>query len=187
MILGVVEHDRGKLNDLSLQMLTLGYRLAEQLDVPLHAILIGDAAQPLADGLAAFGVSTVHLARHERLDDYAPEAWARCVVELMNTRKPRVLLAAGTDRGHEVLAHVAARTDLPLAANCVEVRPGEPFEVTRVRWGGSLLEDARLGGAVKLLTVAPHAIAAEALAPAGEVAVETFAPSLSDQDLWVRI
>src|SRR5262249_19669512 len=87
----------------------------------------------------------------------------------------------------EVLAHVAARTDLPLAANCVEVRPGEPFEVTRVRWGGSLLEDARLGGAVKLLTVASHAIAAEALAPTGEAAIETFSPALSDQELRVRI
>jgi len=30
-----------------------------------------------------------------------------------------------------------------------------------VRWGGSLLEEARLHGAVKLLTVAPHALAIE--------------------------
>jgi electron transfer flavoprotein alpha subunit len=187
MILGVIEHDRGKLNDLSLQMLTLGYRLAEQLDVPLHALLIGDVARPLSNGLAAYGVATVHLARHERLDDYAPEAWAQCVVELVDNLKPRIVLAAGTDRGHEVLAHVAARTNLPLAANCVEVRPGEPFEVTRVRWGGSLLEDARLGGAVKLLTVAPHAIAAEVVTPAGEVALETFSPTLTEQDFRVRI
>ena len=36
--------------------------------------------------------------------------------------------------GNRLLARVAARLDLPLAANCTEVRGDE---VTRVRWGGS--------------------------------------------------
>jgi electron transfer flavoprotein alpha subunit len=58
-------------------------------------------------------------------------------------------------------------------------------EVTRVRWGGSLLEDARLHGSPKLLTVAPHSVAAEAAgAPA---AMRSFAPELSEADLAVRI
>jgi len=198
MIIGVIEHDRGKLNDLSLQMLTLGRRLADQMNVPLHALLIGEAARPLADGLGAYGVSTVHLAQDDRLDEYAPEAWAQCVVELISAAKPEVVMAAGTDRAHEVLAHVAARTDLPMAANCTEVRPAEtleaPFELTRVRWGGSLLEEAQLTGTVKLLTVAPHAVAAEEVTQAfgGVPAVaaptfESFSPNLADKDFRVRI
>jgi electron transfer flavoprotein alpha subunit len=90
--------------------------------------------------------------------EYAPEAWAQALVEL----EPSVLVAPGTDRGHEVLAHVAARLDAPLAANCVDVRvEGDTFLLTRQRWGGSLLEEARLGGSPKLLTVAPHAVAAD--------------------------
>ena len=56
------------------------------------------------------------------------------------------------------MAHVAARAGLPLAANCTEIRPGDPWQVTRQRWGGSLLEEARLEGAIRLLTVAPHAV-----------------------------
>jgi electron transfer flavoprotein alpha subunit len=121
----------------------------------------------------------------------------------MDTMKPQVVMAAGTDRGHEVMAHVAARADLPLAANCTEVRPappGEPYQLTRLRWGGSLLEDAQIAGAVKLLTVAPHAVAAEvATAPAGQDAapqagagarpytIETFSPTLGDGALRVRV
>ena len=53
------------------------------------------------------------------------------------------MLAPGTDRGNEVLAHVAAKLDQPLAANCVAVSAGDPATVVRVRWGGSLLEEAR--------------------------------------------
>jgi electron transfer flavoprotein alpha subunit len=59
-------------------------------------------------------------------------------------------------------------------------------EVTRMRWGGSVLEEARLHGDVKLMTVAPHAVAIEA-APDGEPAVVTFTPDLQPQDLVVRV
>src|SRR5262245_53402057 len=161
MILGLVEHDRGKLNEASLEMLTLGRRLAAELGLPLHALLVGDAARPLTSRLGAFGAVVVHLAVHDRLEDYAPDAWAQCAVELAQTLGPAAVLASGTERGSELMARAAARLGLPLAANCIEVRPGEAYQVTRQRWGGSLLEEARLSGAIKLLTVAPLAVAAE--------------------------
>ncbi len=46
MILGFVEHERGKLNEASLEMLTLARRLAAELAVPLHGVVLG------GDGLA---------------------------------------------------------------------------------------------------------------------------------------
>jgi electron transfer flavoprotein alpha subunit len=193
MILGVVEHDRGKLNELSLQMLTFGRRIADDLHLPLHALLAGEAARPLAARLRDHGADTVHLARHEGLDDYAPAAWAQSAVELMGAISPRIVLAAGTDRGHEVMAHVAARTNLPMAANCTEVRwppeggTGESIEVTRIRWGGSLLEEARLSGATKLITVAPHVVVAETVSTGAELTVAEFSPSLEAADFRVRV
>ena len=57
------------------------------------------------------------------------------------------VVAAGTERGNEVMAHVAARIGVPLAANCIAVTPRRPGQLTRIRWGGSLLEEARLHGA----------------------------------------
>jgi electron transfer flavoprotein alpha subunit len=75
--------------------------------------------------------------------------------------EPGVVLATGTDRGNEVLAQAAARLDLPFSANCTEVR-GDPtaatIEMTRVRWGGSLLEEATLTAPTKLVTIAHHAV-----------------------------
>ncbi len=81
------------------------------------------------------------------------------------------MLAAGSDRGQEVLAHAAVRLDAPMAANCIAAEPGDPWLVTRQRWGGSLLEEARLHGSVRLLTVAPHGVAAEPAAQSAEAAV----------------
>lgn len=190
MILGLVEHDGGKASDASFEMLTLGRRLARAQGVPLHAIVIGGEGRSLADRLAAYGVSVVHLVTHEHLGEYAPAAWAQGVVEVMRAAGAHAVLAVGSDRGNELLAHVAAKARLPLAANCIDIEPGEPgepYRVTRLRWGGSLLEEARLTGSPKLLTIAPHTVAAEPAPAPAEVVVLEITPTLSAQDLRVRV
>ena len=62
---------------------------------------------------------------------YAPSAWAAAIVEAAGEAD---VVGPGSDRGNEVLAHVAAQLDLPFAANVTEVRGDE---LTRIRWGGT--------------------------------------------------
>jgi electron transfer flavoprotein alpha subunit len=113
---------------------------------------------------------------------YAPGAWAAAIVQLVEKHSPEAVVAAASDRGQEAMAHAAARLDLPLAANCISAEAGDPWQVVRQRWGGSLLEEATLSGGVKLLTVAQHVV--EAAEP---VPVEPVAPELSEADLAVRV
>jgi electron transfer flavoprotein alpha subunit len=56
-----------------------------------------------------------------------------------------------------------------------------------VRWGGSLVEEARVHGSLPLLTVAPHTVPAVALEAAAEPEVEAFSPALEERDLVVRV
>jgi electron transfer flavoprotein alpha subunit len=175
-VLALVEHDAGSPDELSLQALAL----ARDLGGPLHALSIGAAATELG----AYGVETVHVAEDDRLSAYAPAAWAACLEQLIDGIQPTAVVAAGTNRGNEVLGHLAARRDLPFAANAIAV--GSDDSVTRVRWGGSLLEEARIHGDLKLLTVAPHMVEA-ATVNGGEATVETFGPELSEADVVVRV
>jgi electron transfer flavoprotein alpha subunit len=92
---------------------------------------------------------------------YSPDGWATAIANTTTERGPSVVVGPGTERGNEVLAHVAAILDLPFAANCTKATPGDPLTLTRVRWGGSLLEEARLHGSPALVTVAPHAVDAD--------------------------
>ena len=84
---------------------------------------------------------------------YQPAAWAT----VLAAQDADAIVAAGSDRGNELLAHVGAILDQPFAANVVSI---DGDRVTRVRWGGSLLEEAQLHGSPKILTVAPHVHAA---------------------------
>jgi electron transfer flavoprotein alpha subunit len=156
--------------ELTRQALTLARGLGEVEAVSL----VGEVQLP---------VERVHVA--DGLGAYAPAAWATALEQVIEQVQPSAVVAPGTERGHEVLAHVAARRDLPLAANCTEVRPGEPLELTRVRWGGSLLEEARIHSPLPLLTVAPHAVPAEA--GEGSPSFEAFEPQLGEADLVVQV
>jgi electron transfer flavoprotein alpha subunit len=162
-VLVVVEHDRGAIAPAALEALTAAGSLGDRID----ALTIGDAADPLAEQLAAYGVATVYQAHDPLLADYGPEAWGEVVAQAVRTLSPTAVVATGTDRGNEVLAQAAARLDLPFSANCTDFGDGEPLALTRVRWGGSLLEDATLNADVKLVTVAHHAVDAQPAAAPG--------------------
>jgi electron transfer flavoprotein alpha subunit len=80
---------------------------------------------------------------------YQPAAWARSLA----AQEADAIVAAGSDRGNELLAHLGAILDLPVASNVTAV---DGDVVTRQRWGGSLIEEAQLHGSPQLMTVAPH-------------------------------
>ncbi|HEX4282563.1 MAG TPA: electron transfer flavoprotein subunit alpha/FixB family protein [Solirubrobacteraceae bacterium] len=107
---------------------------------------------------------------------YSPDAWGTALAGVTGDRRPSVIVGPGTERGNEVLAHVAAMLDLPMAANCTSATAGDPLTLTRIRWGGSLLEEARLHGSPALLTVAPHAVAADPAAESDDVELVSVAP-----------
>ena len=185
-VLVLVEQLEGEVDELSLQALALARELAG--GDPLTALLVGDGGREASAQLGAHGVATALAAEDERLAAYAPGAWARSVTDAIERAGASAVVAAGTERGNEVLSHVAARLDLPFAANCTAIGEGsEPLTVTRVRWGGSLLEEARVHGSPALLSAAPHMVAAGTVNGADAPAVESFAPGLGDDDLLVRV
>ncbi len=190
MILVLIEHEAGMPDRLSSEALTMGRRLAEATGSPLHAMAWGDGAAAGAGPLRGAGVAVLHTIEDPRLTDYAPEAIGKGLAQLIERERPLAVIGGGSDRAVELMAHVGARTGLPLAANSTDVRPGEPWQVTRQRWGGSLLEEARLDGPIRLLTVAAHAVEPAAMTLAGAASpaeVRPFAPDLTDGDLRVRI
>jgi electron transfer flavoprotein alpha subunit len=190
-VLVVIERQPDGIDELSLQALTFARSFTQDAPVQALAVSPPSSSEPqgiseLASQVGEHGVATLHVAEHEVFGSYAPVAVAQAAVELAERLQPLAMVAAGSERGNEVLAHVGARRELPFAANCIAAVSGDPARVTRLRWGGSLLEEADVHGSPTLLTVAPHAVAAEPAA-AGEPAVERFTPTLSDADQAVRV
>jgi electron transfer flavoprotein alpha subunit len=184
----LAELDGAEIADASLRALTLARDLAGDSGEQLAAAVFtgdDDLPGPAAEQLAAYGAADVYAVD---VPGYAPAAWARALAELAEPGPVTAVLAAATDRGSEVLAHLGAITGEPVAANCVSVRPAGTgrWELVRQRWAGSLLEDAELEATLALLTVAADAVPARLGTETAASTVHVLRPDIPAEDLQVR-
>ncbi|MDX6337269.1 MAG: electron transfer flavoprotein alpha subunit, partial [Streptosporangiaceae bacterium] len=138
--------------------------------------------------LGSYGVTEVYVVEPATLDGYAPQAWARTLEGLLSVTLAAAVVAAGTDCGSEVLAHLGALTGQPMAANCLTASPEADgtLAVSRQRWAGLLIEDAILDGTPALLTVATDVVPPVPVDDAADPAVLVHEPDLDPADLRVR-
>jgi len=146
----------------------------------------GDPSRQMLTLARKFGepLQAVHM---NAVEPFAPDALAAILQRGADELQASAVFAAGSERGNEVMARFAARSGLPFAANCVAVTPVQPVTVTRLRWGGSLLEDALLHSARPLITVAPHTVPIEAGPEPTDVDVKPFVAGLDERDLLVHV
>ncbi|MFZ5852058.1 MAG: electron transfer flavoprotein subunit alpha/FixB family protein [Actinomycetota bacterium] len=192
MILVLVESGAQGATLVSLEALTFARDMAARLgDTQVHAVVTAplepDGHERLLAQLSEQGVATLHHAQDDRLARYAAAAWAAAVVDAAFASSARVIVAAGSPRGNEVLAHVATRLDAMMAANVTAIDSTEPLVVSRQVMGGAALEETRLDGEVVVLSVAGHATAPEPAPAPVSVQVLPIRPSLTDADLQARV
>ncbi len=182
MILVLVDHDRGELDQLSLRALTAARKLGQDVE----AVVVGKEAASLAAIVGEYGAKTLHVASHANITDYTPMATGRALKDLVEKLKPAAVLAAGSPRGNEQLAHLAAFLDLPMAAECSEITLGNPHHVLRARWAGNLIESANVHSELLIASVLAFSTEPESV-NGGAATVSEFEPALQAQDYAVKV
>ena len=182
MILVLVDHDRGELDQLSLRALTAARKLGQDVE----AVVIGKEGAALAGIVGEYGAKVLHVASHANITDYTPMASGRALKDLVEKLKPSAVLAAGSPRGNEQLAHLAAFLDLPMAAECSEITLGSPHHVLRARWAGNLIESANVHADILIATVLAFSTEPESANGSAATVVE-FEPALEPQDYAVKV
>ena len=111
MNLVLVEHADGAATDVSLQALTLAAGLGGET----HALLIGPGGAAAAASVPA---AVVHVAEHDALDAFAPDAWAAILCATAERIGATAIVAPGSGHATDAMARAAVRLGEPLAANC---------------------------------------------------------------------
>jgi electron transfer flavoprotein alpha subunit len=188
MILLWLECDAAGVTDISLETVAFARSLAAAGGgIAIRAALIGEVPEAARDQLAAHGVDEVHHVSGPSYDAYAGAAWASALQDIRARTGCVVVAAAGSPRGNEVLAHLAARLDVPMAANVLSFSGLSPFEVTRQVAGGAALEEMRLSQRPALFTVAGHAWVATPADTPTSPAWHEESPAVAEADLLARV
>ncbi len=189
-IIVVIEHDRGVIAETATQAITFAQALnAAGLGDSVTAAVVGAEGDGVAAQVAASGVAAVVQLHHSDLLDYAPEAWGDALAQLAVSHAAAAVVAVGTDRGNEILAHVAAVNDVAFAANVAETGSvdGDALRLTRVRWGGALLENAMLACAPGVALSCAAYTYESAASESSPAPVSVFQPELGDAARRTRI
>ena len=137
--------------------------------------------------LGAYGVRHVYVVGGDAVAAYTGAGWASAILSVREQSKAVVVMAAGTDRGNELMAHVAARAGVAMAANVLTFHGLAPFTVTRQVVGGAALEEMTLDQRPAVFTVAGHAVEARAAETPGPADVVEVTPEIAAQDLVARV
>jgi electron transfer flavoprotein alpha subunit len=189
VILTLVETDlEGAAVEVSLEAVSFGRDLsAAGNGVPVDAVVIGDVSEDLRAELAAYGVRHVHHVGGEGVAAYSGAGWASAIQQVREAAGSVVVMAAGTDRGNELMAHLAARTGASMAANVLSFSGLAPFVVTRQVVGGAAMEEMKLHERPAIFTIAGHAVEAKPADISGSGELVEHTPTIAPEDLVARV
>ena len=137
----VAESMDGRLRRVNFELLGKGIELAQKLNARLAAMVLGTGASGHAKALAAHGADRVYIADDDRLARYTTSAYTSVLVDAITAYKPIVVLLPSTSNGRDLAPRVAARLEVGLTADCIDLDVNERGELVQYKpaFGGNIV------------------------------------------------
>ena len=114
--------------EVSLELLSKGRKLANQLGVQLEAIVLTDKATAELERINDFGVDVIHLAEHKELFPYRTLPHFKLVKAVFEQEQPQIALFGATSAGRDLAPRVASALRCGLTADCTALEIGNHTE-----------------------------------------------------------
>jgi electron transfer flavoprotein alpha subunit len=121
----LAEQRQGELQDVSLELMSEGHRIAEKLGEELCVVLVGSNIGDLADSLALWGADKVYLVDNPLLSEYCSELYVQAISALISGRRPNIVLCGATWIGRDLASRLAAKLKTGLVSDCVSLNLSE--------------------------------------------------------------
>lgn len=136
------EQRDGLIQDVVYELLTEGRVLADKLNEPLSAVLLGFNVKKLAASLGEWGADSVYVADGAHLEEYDTDCYTNIMSDLIVEYKPSIVLMGGTTIGRAFGPRVAIRVNTGLTADCtaLDIDPDTKLLMqTRPAFGGNIM------------------------------------------------
>lgn len=153
---------------------------AARLGGPVEAVWLTDRATDEGlQQLGAWGAGRVWLVEDAALAPYRSEVWAPVLADLARQHGPRAIFGPVTSRQRELLARLAARLGVGIAADCVAFeRDGDRLVATRPVYAGKLLAKVTWAHPPWVATLRPNVFRPAETQPGRRPSVERVMPAI---------
>ncbi len=198
----ICELEEGKVADVSLELLTKGRQLANELSTKLEAVVIGKDLKDIEKQIIPYGTDIVHKAEDKRLEHYLTLPYTSIITDLFKKEKPEIALLGASSQGRDLGPRVSSALESGLTADCTSLEIGPHEDKKAGKTYEKLLYQIRpaFGGNIiatiinpehrpQMATVREGVMKKEVLDTAykGEVKSIDVSKSLQDEDFIVSI
>ncbi len=134
------EISEGKLAPITIELLGIGRKLANELGEDLSALLMGSKIDGQGQEAIAYGADNVYVAEDSLLDHYNSDAYTQVADNLCRKALPSIVLVGHTDVGCDLAPRLNGRLGGGLAMDCLalSIDPATKLLVsTRPIFGGN--------------------------------------------------
>jgi electron transfer flavoprotein alpha subunit len=156
-VLAVLEQRDGALRKVSHEVVTGARRLADALSGEVHAMVCAAGAVSGTDAAGRCGADKVITATHAGFAQYAPEGYARAVVERARSGGYGAVLFSASAQGKDLAPRVAAKLGVPLAADVTDLKvESGAMIVTRPVYAGKALLTVKVTAVPAVVSLRPN-------------------------------
>ncbi len=119
------EIEDGVVADVSLELLSKGRKLADQLGCKLEAVAIDKNLSKIGDQIFPYGADTIFVADDAKLSPYQTLPHFRIVTDLIKKEQPQIVLFGATSIGRDLAPRIASVLKTGLTADCTSLEIGE--------------------------------------------------------------
>ncbi len=171
----VLAESRGKeVRQVTLELLGKARQLADALQSSVTVVCLGHDIADWAVPLGAHGADRILIGDHPHLRPYASDTHTQMLAAAIQAQKPGMLLMAATNRGRDLAPRLAARLQLGLTGDCVDLGLDAEGRLLQYKpaFGGSVVAPILSRTIPELATIRPGMLAASAVDPQRHASVE---------------
>lgn len=116
-----VEPSQGKIRKVSLEVLSQGRKIANQVGEPLVAVIAGEEVANLAQEAAQYGADQVYLLDSPQLARYTTGAYTSALNKLLREKEPKAFLLGNSAIGKDLAPRLAQRLGVGLSSDVVDI------------------------------------------------------------------
>jgi len=152
------EIEDGVIADVSLELLTKGRSLANQLNCRLEAVVAGRILDGVEKQVLPYGVDILHIFEDERLYPYTSLPHTAILTRLFKEEKPQICLMGATVIGRDLGPRVSSSLRSGLTADCTSLEIGSHEDKKQGKTYDNLLYQIRpaFGGNIVATIINPE-------------------------------
>ena len=188
------EQREGVIQPVAFELLGKARDLADVLGEKVVAIFLGYGIKDQAQTLVEYGADEVIVVDTPELKDYLSEQYSQAVYQIIEDRKPNIVLYGATTIGRDMAPRLASRLKAGLTADCtkLEIQPDKEGELdlhsTRPAFGGNLMATIVCPNTrPQMSTVRPGVMQKMQRQPGRQGVVTEFAPKFDTSKFKVKL